>query len=513
MIYCHIRQMIFFIFVSIFLVSCSGLPSKSNSSAGTLSIDSYFEHLRGDEERLRQFFLQMPKGGDIHHHLSGSIQAEDIFDLARTKNLAVRLQDGQLCNLPCEDGVAIHELVGRPDTQHELFNFWTVRGFSESDFPVADHFFNAFNKIKPALLGSEGELLRRLRNQAAADNIQYLETMVRVPVLQKQAARLQADNPWSSNLAVQYKHLMAAGIEAIAAKNAEALEGFIHDSEHLLRCGYGDEAPGCGVAVKILSYGNRMKPLPVIWSELVLAFETANQSKEVVGVNMVAAEHDASALQHYSIQMEMFNFLRKKYPNVNLSLHAGELIPGLVPNENDLSFHISLAVRQAGVHRLGHGVSILRESDAQKTLELMAKQDIAIEILLRSNEVILGVKNYKHPILEYFEAGVPIVIATDDEGIFDSKLIHQYVLLAQRYPQIKYQNIKNMVRNSLEYSFLPGAGLHIPGKGYRERVSECQKLSSQRCNNYVKTNTKAFMQQRLELALAEFEIHIAQLNP
>ena len=41
--------------------------------------------------------------------------------------------------------------------------------------------------------------------------------------------------------------------------------------------------------------------------------------------------------------MRMVDFLHRLYPEVHVSLHAGELAPGLVPPEG-LCFHIRLAV-------------------------------------------------------------------------------------------------------------------------------------------------------------------------
>ncbi len=41
---------------------------------------TYFEEIRNNEAKLTAFFSQMPKGGDLHHHYSGSIYAEPILE-------------------------------------------------------------------------------------------------------------------------------------------------------------------------------------------------------------------------------------------------------------------------------------------------------------------------------------------------------------------------------------------------------------------------------------------------
>src|SRR5438034_7427845 len=101
---------------------------------------------------------------------------------------------------------------------------------------------------------------------------------------------------------------------------------------------------------------------------------------------------------------------------VQLSLHAGELTLGLVP-PRDLAFHIHDAVVVAGARRIGHGVDISYEADATALLARMAHDRIAVEINLTSNAVILGVKGHDHPLSLYREAGVPVVLSTDDEGV------------------------------------------------------------------------------------------------
>ena len=46
------------------------------------STNDYFEKIRDNEVALTAFFSQMPKGGDLHHHYSGSIYAEPILERA-----------------------------------------------------------------------------------------------------------------------------------------------------------------------------------------------------------------------------------------------------------------------------------------------------------------------------------------------------------------------------------------------------------------------------------------------
>jgi adenosine deaminase/adenosine deaminase CECR1 len=66
----------------------------------------------------------------------------------------------------------------------------------------------------------------------------------------------------------------------------------------------------------------------------------------------------------------------------------------------------------------------------------------------------LKVKDSRHPLTLYKDFGVPIVISTDDAGILRSNMTEQYVLLAKRYKDVSYQEIKEFVYNSITYSFI-----------------------------------------------------------
>jgi adenosine deaminase len=88
-------------------------------------------------------------------------------------------------------------------------------------------------------------------------------------------------------------------------------------------------------------------PPEQVFAQTLLGFETAEASIDAkddtwVGINFVRPEDDYVAMRDYTMQMKMIGFLHSLYPNVHISLHAGELAPGLVPPEG-LRFHIRQA--------------------------------------------------------------------------------------------------------------------------------------------------------------------------
>jgi len=200
------------------------------------------------------------------------------------------------------------------------------------------------------------------------------------------------------------------------------------------------------------TYATRNNPPSVVFSALYSAFKAAKTSELIVDVNIVGPENGVVAIADYSLHMQMFAYLKKKFPGVNIALHAGELTLGMVRPKN-LKFHISQAIDIAGAQRIGHGVDLPYETGAIDLLKRIKEKSV-VEINFTSNEFILGVKGRDHPYLIYSAYDVPIDICTDDSGVSRNNLSSEYVLLATRYKP-SYKTVKKYVYNSIKYSFLP----------------------------------------------------------
>jgi adenosine deaminase len=197
------------------------------------------------------------------------------------------------------------------------------------------------------------------------------------------------------------------------------------------------------------------------------------------------------------------------YPKVHVSLHAGELAPGLVPYEG-LCCHIRLAVEQAGAERIGHGVDVMYEDHPHDLMKEMARKHVMVEICLTSNDVILGIAGNDHPFPLYRQFGVPVALSTDDEGVSRIDLTHEYVRAVQTYG-LSYKDLKQMVRTGLEHSFLPGPSLWRAPDGFGRAAAACSKdlLGNEKptsaCSAFLKSSEKAAQQWELERRFREFE--------
>jgi adenosine deaminase len=207
--------------------------------------------------------------------------------------------------------------------------------------------------------------------------------------------------------------------------------------------------------------------------------------------------------------MLMLDYLHSVYPTVHISLHAGEIAPGLVPPDG-LRFHIREAVDLGHAERIGHGVDIMYENEPQALLKEMATRHIMVEINLTSNDVILGVNAPWHPLPTYRAAGVPIALSTDDEGVSRIDLTHEYTLAAMEF-NLSYLDLKNSTRTSLEHSFLPGASLWQQPDRFNKTVTACagQPLGAAdptpKCLSFLQSSEKAAEQWQLEHRYELFE--------
>ena len=93
------------------------------------------------------------------------------------------------------------------------------------------------------------------------------------------------------------------------------------------------------------------------------------------------------------------------------------------------------------------------ENEADQLLDEMRRRKVLVEINLTSNDLILGVRGQAHPFPVYRKHGVPLAISTDDEGVSRTHLTEEYLRAAMTY-NLSYAELKQLARNSLEYSFV-----------------------------------------------------------
>jgi adenosine deaminase len=276
------------------------------------------------------------------------------------------------------------------------------------------------------------------------------------------------------------------------------------------RCGTPQAAPACQVEVRFIFQILRGAPFPQVYAQTLLGFETVAASMDAhepgfVGLNMVQPEDGYLSMRDYTLQMRMIDYLHSVYPQVHITLHAGELAEGLVPPEG-LGFHIRQAVELGHAERIGHGVDV-HEANAPALLKEMAQKHVMVEINLSSNEGILGIKGASHPFPLYRAAHVPVALSTDDEGVSRIDLTHEYVRAALDY-RLSYADLKQLARTGIEHSFLAGADLWAAPDNFAATVATCKAGAvkpSAACEKFLAGSDKATAEWELERRFVAFE--------
>lgn len=481
--------------------------------ADTARTAAWFDAHRERTPLLRQFLQRMPKGADLHSHISGAVYAESYLDWAAQADLCVdtakKTIQGQTCALGAGDSQVPASKLSA-NAAAAMVDQMSLRNLPLSGRSGHDQFFDAFAVFGPVtdLPGKTAAMLAEVANRAAAQNILHLELMNTVQG--GAARRLGAQRSWADepDLTKRRQWMLDNGLPALVEKGRADIDEIERGYRQAQACDTPQAQPGCRVSVRWLQQTTRTNPPEQVFAQLVYAFELAKADRRVVGLNLVAPEDHPIALRDYRLQMEMIGFLAKQSPQVKVALHAGELVLGLVPPQH-LHDHIRDAVQVAGAHRIGHAVDIGHETDAFGTMQAMKKKGVAAEICLTSNDAILGVKGHDHPLPDYLAAGVPVVLASDDEGISRIDLSNEYLRAATGY-RIGYRQLKQFSRNSLEHSFLPGASLWQDA-ARAQPVAACRRDApgaakpTASCAAWLDANERARVQWQLEAAFDAFE--------
>ena len=437
------------------------------NSSYSQSTNDYFEKIRENEAQLTAFFSQMPKGGDLHHHYSGSIYSEPLLKNAIANDFYLNLETmAVLKDKPATGNWEQFSTLKNNGTlegyKQKIMQRWSVKDYNNVDYPSDKLFFESFMKFEPAINGNFGQGLLELKNRAISENVSYIETQLSTIPTTMNTDDLTPFNDKLRKLALaKDEKAITTSLDSVynslirkkAASYAKDFNtNFVSKMHNDLKI--DDEQFTMRYQNFVLRF---MEPVD-LFKNLVIAFISANDSPLVVGVNIVSPEDGETSMKDYGLHMLMFKYCHSRFPNVKYAMHAGELTLGLVQPE-ELTWHIGAAVYTAGANRIGHGVDLAYEKDSYDLLRYMAKNSIPIEINLVSNEFILKVKENRHPVSLYKEFGVPIVISTDDAGILRTNMTEQYVLLAKRYKNVSYDDIKKYVYNSINYSFIKEAPL------------------------------------------------------
>jgi adenosine deaminase CECR1 len=426
--------------------------------------ERWFEELKATATpaQLYTFLYALPKGGDLHNHLGGAARSEWLWAAALAQQdkgytyytkVLIRNCAGYgtdeygrnpylllFKNLPGSDYEKLDscqksEYKRLQDLNESEHAAWLSSLRLDAPHEGRDEFFEAQWRRIDALLENPYlvcEILYRNMEAFGKEGLVYLETQAELDGLRKP----DGSGFTPAEVATIFR-------QELASTRARATGVEVRFQYALLRFGPNAE--------------QRLRDL----------YALVDQYRDLyVGVNMVGREDNAKG---YPLRfLPVLRELRRRYPDINLSIHAGEM------DEPDFHVRDTLLL---GAKRIGHGVNLI--SDPQ-TMVLMRNGPYMVEINLISNLVLEYVSDFsQHPFPEYLRIGIPVALSTDDRGMWDSNLTDEYFVAVREF-NLSWEELVQLGRNSLKFSFLDEPTRQRLLAAYEKRVQSFAEQFQQR---------------------------------
>ncbi len=396
----------------------------------------WFDDLKaeGNAEDLYRVLYYMPKGGDLHNHLSGAAFSEWWYDAALAEK---------------QRGYEYYTKV----------RIENCRDYGGNEFGFTPYYlmFRNIQASQYEQLGdcekSEYKRLEDLTNNEKAawmDSIRLDKAHEgRDEFFQAHWQRLfaLANNPWIQ-AEILYQNMRAFGDEGVSYLELQvAVRGFLrpdgsvmppNEPADILRSRLQQkDAIETGVTARF--HGAILRFRPNAEDSMRTIYKFVHDNSDIfVGVNMVGREDNAKG---YPLRfLPTLRDLRRQYSGVNLSIHAGEV------DEPNSHVRDTLLL---GANRIGHGLNLITDDD---TMLLMRHGPYLVEINLISNLVLGYVTDYsQHPFPEYLRTGIPVALSTDDRGMWDSTMTDEFYVAVTEF-NLSWVEVKQLSRNSLAYA-------------------------------------------------------------
>ncbi len=398
----------------------------------------WFDDLKGpaNTQDLYRVLYYMPKGGDLHNHLSGSNFSEWWYELA--------LEQG-------ERGYRYY-------TKVRIENCVSYGGNRFGRAPYYLMFRNITAVHYDQLSDCEKREYKSLENLNEKEKAGWLASIrldkpyeSREEFFGTHWPRLNAltQNPWIQAESL-IRNMKAFGTEGVAyLETMVAVFGFAGPDGSAITAEQvvdilrerlqQEDALATGVTVRLQLPILRF--VPTAEEQLRRAYELVHDNSDIfVAVNMVGREDNDKG---YPLRfLETIRELRRQYGGVRLSIHAGEV--------DEPNFHVRDTLL-LGADRIGHGINLITDDD---TMRLMRHGPYLIETNLISNLLLQYVSDYsEHPFPEYLRTGIPVALSTDDRGMWDSTMTDEFFVAVSEF-NLSWDEVKTLSRNSLQYSFL-----------------------------------------------------------
>jgi len=462
----------------------------------------------GAREDLTRLISEFPKGGDLHSHLSGTVQVRDLLAIAEDKGFDLVFRDDRavFCgftktgrrdsyfldsacqggdrperndieNVPASlarDDAALREVVREALTIDP--------GEMDSEATEFDEFNLIFGRLdnltdRPSVMA---EAVRATMREAFRTHVSYLELKIN-PI-----GRVEVEftgGEWTE---------VPVAIEDVVSQ----LRAAVDDENRLLKESWAADpwlsggtaaTEGAGdppnstpaqwpanwpnpVEVRFIVGGDRTRPLAeggVTQMEAIRCEDpetedcpdrlrqayyltTASPDSDFfVGIDFARIPEVNFVLDRPLA--EVIEELSAEFGPVKMTLHAGET------NNPLWGHHVADAI-DAGAQRIGHGFNM---ATSLESLERFCVSNVLVEVSLTSNLATNLVGDLRsHPFPKYFRGGAcgedggyrPVSLNTDDPGLFETDLSLEFLQAVQTF-DLSWDEIKLLARNSLLFAF------------------------------------------------------------
>jgi len=301
------------------LVLCGALTLHAQSAGSSKAIGAvpqsgeqrtarHFESLRKSPPQLLAFLLEMPKGGDLHNHLSGAVYAESYIQWAADGGACVNTATMVLSLPPCAAGqVPASAALTNSVLYRQMIDAWSMRNWQLSGQSGHDHFFDTFGKFGVATYNQNGKMIADVTARAARGHVLYLELMLTPDgtTTGVKSSQIGEKVGWDGNFESTLNKLKTNGIDDAAAIGVKNLQDAESEKDRLLKCGTPQADAGCAVTIRYVAQVSRGSALGPVFAQMVTGFALANNpNSKVVALNLVQPEDGLQSMENFSLHMQ-----------------------------------------------------------------------------------------------------------------------------------------------------------------------------------------------------------------
>jgi len=232
-----------------------------------------------DRGMLSQILQAMPKGGDLHNHLSGSIYAESYLRYAAADGICV--DSAKLYITPCAAGASTTVVPASTlfapysSLYGTMLDALSMRQFRPTLESGHDHFFNTFGKFSAVSKTHVPEMLTEDVWRLASENVDYVETIF-APDFGRARDLMKYEKPDASAAEMRTAMMQSGDVQPIITAARAVIDQAEAAMRANLHCGTPAAQPGCDSTVRYLYELHRGVPLDQLFAEMVVGYELAS---------------------------------------------------------------------------------------------------------------------------------------------------------------------------------------------------------------------------------------------